>query len=283
MSIAFHESVSKPSPKEEAIRYFHEECEQYTERYVVPAGWDVLVERHRALLDIVGASGLAPGSGIIDLGCGPGFLTRDLARMGYTGIGLDGAPAMVEYCRKQADESGIADRWRYLVGDVEAVPAASASFDAVISSGVIEYLPGDEQLIREAARLLAPGGRLFLCVTNQYGYTVSLYSLWHRAKKLPGTLSLTSFLRRRLVGGNHGAMNFSRLPRKQRPDRIRGLLAAHGFELQTDRYLQFTLLPAPFCALLAKLKLGFEEKLQALDRTPLRVVGSCYIVSARKK
>lgn len=283
MSVAFHEPVSKRSPKEEAIRYFHEECEQYTERYAVPAGWDVLLERHRAILDMVGASGLAPGSRIIDLGCGPGFLTRDLARLGFIGMGLDGAPAMVEYCRKRADASSIADRWRYLVGDVEAVPAASASFDAVISSGVIEYLPGDEQLIREAARLLKPGGSLFLCVTNRYGYTVSLYSIWHRAKKLPGMAKLTSFLRRQLVGGSHGAMNFSRLPRKQRPGRIRGLLAKQGFELQADRYVQFTLLPAPFCAVLAKLKLGFEEKLQALDRTPLRVAGSCYIVCARKK
>lgn len=283
MTITFKDASLPPSLKKEAIRYFHQECEQYTERYSVPAGWDVLSERHHAILDMVAGAHLAPGSSIIDLGCGPGFLSRDLAQRGYCGVGLDGAPAMVEYCRQQAEAKGISGTWTYMVGDVETVPLNSSSFDAVISSGVIEYLPTDEQLIREAWRLLKPGGRFFLCVTNRYGYTVSLYALWYRVKKLPGMVNITSWLRRRLVGGSHGAMNFAFLPRKQRPSQIRALLARAGFELKADRYVQFTLLPAPFCAVLAKLKLGFEPQLQVLDGTPLRRFGSCYIVCAVKK
>jgi ubiquinone/menaquinone biosynthesis C-methylase UbiE len=268
--------------KSEAVQYFHDKADQYCERYSVRTSGDVLWDRHRAILRMVDKSDLSVGSSVIDLGCGPGFLSVELARKGYRGVGLDGAAAMVERCRRQAAGEGIADLWQYEVGDVEAIPFEDARFDAAICAGVIEYLPSDQRLISEAARVLRPGGRFILCVTNKYGYTVSLYSLLHIIKKVPGVVSAGSLLRRLLVGGKHGAMNFGFLPRKQRPSEIRELLIEHGFQIEEDRYLQFTLLPAPFCAMLSRVKLGFEEKLDAMDRTPLRIIGSCYIVRARK-
>ena len=268
--------------KEQAVGYFHRQSEQYAERYSVLARGDMLWDRHQAILEMVRRAALPAGSSIIDLGCGPGLLSLDLARLGYRGIGLDGASAMVERSRSQAQASGMSGLWQYRVGDVEDVPLPSRSFDAAISAGVIEYLPDDYALVREAARLVKPGGRFILCVTNKYGYTVSLYPLFHLLKKVPGMVALASAIRRLLVGGKGGAMDFGFLPRKQRPAEIRRILRQHGFEIEQDRYLQFTLLPAPFCALLSRLKLGFEANLNALDRTPLRVLGSCYILSCRK-
>ncbi len=268
--------------KEEAISYFHLQSDQYAERYSVLARGDMLWDRHHAILDMLRSAGLPAGSNIVDLGCGPGLLSLDLARLGYRGVGLDGAAAMVQRSQAQAQAAGIAELWRYQVGDVEAVPLPSASFDAVISAGVIEYLPDDQGLVREAARLIKPGGRFILCVTNKYGYTVSLYPLLHRAKKIPGMVRMASAIRRLLVGGKGGAMDFGFLPRKQRPAQIRRILAENGFQLEDDRYLQFTLLPSPFCAFLSKLKLGFDANLNTLDRTWLRGLGSCYILSCRK-
>jgi 2-polyprenyl-3-methyl-5-hydroxy-6-metoxy-1,4-benzoquinol methylase len=268
--------------KEQAVGYFHRQSGQYAERYSVLARGDMLWDRHHAILGLLRAADLPAGSSIIDLGCGPGLLSLDLARLGYRGTGLDGAPAMVEHSRSQAEAAGVAALWQYRVGDVEDVPLPARSFDAAISAGVIEYLPDDYGLVREAARLLKPGGRFILCVTNQYGYTVSLYPVLHWLKKIPGMVSLASAIRRLLVGGKGGAMDFGFLPRKQRPAEIRKILRQHGFEIQHDRYLQFTLVPAPFCALLSRLRLGFEADLNALDRTPLRIFGSCYILSCRK-
>lgn len=269
--------------KEQAISYFHLQSDQYAERYSVLARGDMLWDRHHAILEMVRAAALPPASNIVDLACGPGLLSLDLARRGYRGVGVDGAAAMVSRSQAQAQAAGIADLWRYQVGDVEAVPLPSAAFDAAISAGVIEYLPRDERLIREAARLLKPGGRFILCVTNKYGYTVSLYPLLHLAKKIPGMVRLASAVRRLLVGGQGGAMDFGFLPRKQRPAQIRRILRQYGFQIENDRYLQFTLLPSPFCALLSKLKLGFEANLNALDHTWLRGLGSCYILSCRKE
>jgi 2-polyprenyl-3-methyl-5-hydroxy-6-metoxy-1,4-benzoquinol methylase len=268
--------------KEDAIRYFHHQADQYAERYVVPATGDVLWGRHRALLQMLHNTGLPAGSKIIDLGCGPGLLSLDLARQGYCGVGLDAAAAMVRRCRLQAGAAGIAHFWQYGVGDIEAIPFKAGLFDAAICAGAIEYLPNDERFVSEVARVLKPSGRFLLCVTNKFGYTVSLYSLLYALKKLPGTIAAASFLRRHLVGGTHGAMDFGFLPRKHRPGEIRKLLAQNGFRVEEDRYLQFTLLPSPFSALLSKLNLGLDEKLDGLNRTPLRVIGSCYILSSRK-
>ena len=269
--------------KESATKHFHDKSSLYTERYWVPASGDVLRPRHRALVQIVKALGLPPASRILDLGCGPGLLSLDLAKQGYRGVGLDAAPAMIQRCILRAAGEGHLGSWHYQLGDVEALPFRNESFDAAICAGVIEYLPTDENLLREAARVLKPGAPLVLCVTNKYGYTVSLSRVLYRIKNLPGARRMASALRKIAVGGNYGAMEFAFLPRKHRPGAVRDSMTQHGFRIDQDRYLQFTLLPAPFCTLLSRLKLTIDEKLDLLDRTPLRIIGSCYVVCARRE
>ena len=269
--------------KESAIKHFHDKSRLYTERYRVKASGDVLQPRHRALLQMVKTLGLPQASRILDLGCGPGLLSLDLAKQGYRGVGLDAAPAMIERCTLRAADEGFLGLWHYQLGDVEALPFRNESFDAAICAGVIEYLPTDENLLREAARVLKRGARLVLCVTNQYGYTVSLSRVLYRIKSLPGVRRLASTLRKLAVGGNYGAMEFTFLPRKHRPGAVRDSMTKYGFTIDQDQYLQFTLLPAPFCTLLSRLKFTFDEKLDVLDRTPLRVIGSCYVVCARRE
>ena len=266
--------------KESALQFFQTKSDLYVERYSVQAGGDVLWVRHRAILELVTEMNLPHGSRILDLGCGPGLLSFDLARRGYGGIGLDAAPAMIQRCRLGAVAEGISDLWQYQVGDVEALPFQDASFDVAICAGVIEYLPSDENLMREAARVLKSSGRFILCVTNKYGYTVSLSGILHCIERIPGVTKLESMLRRIVVGGKHGAMGFTFRPRKHGPGEVREEMAKHGFKAEKERYAQFTLLPAPFCALTTRLNLNIDEKLAALDRSPLRVFGSCYLVRA---
>jgi hypothetical protein len=72
-----------PSPlKEGALRYFHAKSELYAKRYWIPASGDVLTERDRALLQMVKEWQLPASCRIADLGCGPGFLSFDLAKAG---------------------------------------------------------------------------------------------------------------------------------------------------------------------------------------------------------
>jgi SAM-dependent methyltransferase len=225
---------------------------------------------------------LPRGSRILDLGCGPGFLSFDLAGRGFCGVGLDSAPAMIQHCKAQAVAQGASGLWHYHVGDVELLPFRDESFDAAICAGVVEYLPNEEILLREAARVLKPGGRFIISYTNKYGYTMSLFSLFLWFERMPGARKALSRIRRVLVGGKHDAHAFDFRPRKHPPSVAREAVTHVGFQILSDRYALFTLLPAPFCALASRLKLKFDDRLAALDHTPLRIFGSCYLLACLK-
>jgi ubiquinone/menaquinone biosynthesis C-methylase UbiE len=290
MMIQTNEKMTNGSPplqqshgnlKEYAIAYYRSKSTVYNERYSIKATGDLLWVRHNAILEIVRGWHLSRGSRLLDLGCGPGLLTRDLARMGFCGVGLDASPAMIEHSTRQATAEGNSNPWTYQLGDVEALPFPDESFDAAVCAGVIDYLPTDDKLLAEVARILKPGGRFLLCFTNKFGYTVSLSTPIYWLKRIPGITYLASRLRSMLVGGNQGAMEFDFVPRKHRPAAARNSMARHGFRVETDKYVHFSLFPAPFCTMTSKLNLGIDEKLNALDRTPLRNIGSCYILSTR--
>ena len=268
--------------KNKAVAYFRANSEQYAERYSVPAQGDVLRQRHEAILDLVVRLGLPSRSRLLDLGCGPGLLSFDLARRGYRGFGLDSAPGMIQLAKTQACDQGLSGLWQYQVADVEKLPLQEESFDGAICAGVIDYLPTDDNLLREAHRVLKPRGVLILAVTNKYGYTVSLSSVADCIKRSPSLMRLASEVRQKVIGGKYGAMSFDFVPRKHRPAAIRKSLARHGFEMAADRYLQFTALPAPFCAMFSRFSATRNGQMEMLERTPLRVFGSCYLVAARR-
>jgi ubiquinone/menaquinone biosynthesis C-methylase UbiE len=275
----------KPKPvglKQRAVEYFRVNAEQYAERYTIAAHGDVLWQRHQAIVGLVAGLGLRSGSRLLDLGCGPGRLSLDLASQGYRGVGVDAAAAMIGRAKIEAATRGISELWQYQVADVEKLPLRDGSFDCAICAGVVDYLPTDDKLLQEAHRVLRPGGVFILAVTNKYGYTVSLSSLADRIKRWPLLVHLASAVRHRVIGGRHGVMSFDFAPRKHRPSDVRVAMASHDFRIEADKYLLFTVLPAPFCTLFSRLALFGKGTMNALDRTPLRVLGSCYLIVVRK-
>ncbi len=101
-----------------------------------------------------------PGGRGLDLGCGDGLLTRIILE--HTGprdlVGVDPDPAEVE----QARALGIYSALHASGGD--AVPEPDGSFDWILSNSVLEHIPDLDPVLREAGRLLAPGGRLIFTV-----------------------------------------------------------------------------------------------------------------------
>jgi ubiquinone/menaquinone biosynthesis C-methylase UbiE len=261
--------------------YFDEKAEEYTDRHYFETKGGVLWARHRAILQMISEAKLPAGANVLEVGCGPGLLSVELAALGYRGVGLDVAPAMIERCKRQASELAI-HSWDYTLGDAEALAVPSNSFDLVVAAGVIEYLPTDERMLREVWRVLKPDGLLMLNVTNRYGYTACLTPLLNRIKQSAGVSKAMSSVRRFVVGGKYGAITVNFAPRKHGPRAFRNTLQRNGFHIETDQYLQFTLLPAPFCTLTERLTKKLEDRLDVLDRTVARGLGSCYLVSARK-
>jgi ubiquinone/menaquinone biosynthesis C-methylase UbiE len=94
----------------------------------------------------------------LDIGCGTGFLSLELATRGHRVTGLDFAPAMLEKARAKAAERGMPIRFEE--ADAEALPFPSASFDLSVSRHLLWTLPHPEAALDEWVRVLRPGGRL---------------------------------------------------------------------------------------------------------------------------
>ncbi|MGE0542227.1 MAG: class I SAM-dependent methyltransferase [Dehalococcoidia bacterium] len=92
---------------------------------------------------------------ILDLGCGTGGVLQHLGTFGDA-IGLDPAPEAAKYCGRR--------QLPMVIGSGMELPFADASFDAVLALDVIEHVPDDVALLREARRILRPGGVLLVTV-----------------------------------------------------------------------------------------------------------------------
>jgi arsenite methyltransferase len=105
---------------------------------------------------------LAPGERVLDVGSGAGTDSLVAAQMvGVEGrvTGIDMTPEMVAKARASAAEMAAANV-EFLESEAETLPFADASFDAVISNGVIDLIPDQDAVFAELFRVLRPGGRL---------------------------------------------------------------------------------------------------------------------------
>jgi ubiquinone/menaquinone biosynthesis C-methylase UbiE len=103
---------------------------------------------------------LRPGLSLLDVGCGPGTITVDLARRVAPGgcTGIDRAGDIIEQARSHAAAQGVAVELS--AADVYGLPFADASFDVVHAHQVLQHLTEPVRALRELRRVLKPGGVL---------------------------------------------------------------------------------------------------------------------------
>ena len=130
---------------------------------------------------------------ILDLGCGPGDLTRRVAERypDASVLGLDLSAAMLAQARQEASPHPRATACAWVCADAQALPLADASLDLAISNLAIQWCPDLEQVLAELHRVLAPGGRAVLN-TLLPGTLAEIGQVWRQPGKASGVLDFAS-------------------------------------------------------------------------------------------
>jgi ubiquinone/menaquinone biosynthesis C-methylase UbiE len=164
--------------------------------------------RQAAVLTYIDAIDLQRDARVLEIGCGAGHLTMQLAERELRVAAVDASPAMVELTAARASDAGFEQQVNVAVADVHRLPFESGEFEAVVAVGVLPWLHSPADAVREMARVLADDGQLVLTADNGARLTsftdprellarTPLRRIYHAVRKRPGVaMSRLDFPRR---------------------------------------------------------------------------------------
>ena len=118
--------------------------------------------------DFISTRSTLRGARALDVGCGGGLLAESLAGAGAHVTAIDLAPGMIEVARLHALEAALSIDYRLVDVDTIASDAAClASFDVIACMETLEHMPDPASCVATMARLLRPGGQLFVSTIHR--------------------------------------------------------------------------------------------------------------------
>jgi len=191
------------------------------------------------------------GMHLLDLGCGNGSYTGELARRACWVCGLDIQMSNLQQVRTPLP---------LVQGVGERLPFASESFDGITMIEVLEHTASDSEVLKECLRVLKPGGHLILFVPNKL-YPFESHPCHVGNLRIGRNIPLVSWLPSCL----HRRVSSARIYTRRRITRMAKTV---GFRVQRIGYILPPLdtFPLPF-------KATYRRVSRSLERTPLRVFG----------
>lgn len=137
------------------------------------------------------------GSKLVDIGCGGGILSEEMARRGATVTAIDMAQAPLAVAKQHAAEQGLAIE--YLASTAESLAQERAGqYDIVTCLEMLEHVPDAASVVRACASLCKPGGHVFFATINRNpkAYLFAIIGAEHLLKLLPaGTHEYEKFIK----------------------------------------------------------------------------------------
>jgi SAM-dependent methyltransferase len=232
---------------------------------------------------LIGAAGLQPGDRVLDVGCGPGALTRELVALLAADqvAAVDPSAPFAKACAERLP--GV----RVEVGAAESLPFADAEFDAALAQLVVNFMSDAAAGVREMRRVTRPGGVVAAAVWDYAGEMTILRGFWDAAVALdPAAAALDEgrsmpFCRPDALGELWTAAGCDDV-------RVAPVVVSAGYDGFHDLWEPLELGVAPSGAYTASLrddrraalKSAFRERLGAADG-PFRLTARAWVVTGR--
>ena len=148
---------------DQAARYFADHAAQWDRLRSLHVAEDVV---ETAIREVVGER---PLHAVLDLGTGTGRMLELVGPLADRGVGIDQSPAMLNLARTRLERAGLR-HVQLRQGDLYALPVERDGYDLVILHQVLHYLDDPVRALREASRVLRPGGRLLVIDFAPHGH-----------------------------------------------------------------------------------------------------------------
>lgn len=147
--------------------YFDQLAGKFGKEYVPGRSWKSLAEGFLQCLEL---------GVVVDLGAGEGTLAQFLAPQAQEVIAVDNSEKMVEYGSQLIAKNGL-QNVRYLLGEIEDIPLSDETVDLAVFSQALHHARRPLRALKEAARILKPGGRVLVLdlVQHQFEQARELY------------------------------------------------------------------------------------------------------------
>lgn len=235
-----------------------------------------LFEYHRSakVIASLARAGVAVRGRVLDAGCGGGGMPLSFAEEASLAVGIDPAPRFQQAGVRLGRERGLRNL-SFAQADGLFLPFADGTFDLVLSHAVIEHVPDAPRYLRECARVLAPGGHMFLSTAPYLSFAgahlprlkvqLPLHLMVGRraafatfrflARHAPWTLKEPANENSFIKAARRGEIKGDDLLEKVRVRRLRGQIAAAGLRVvREDLHVTATVrrMPAPVAAWLRR-------------------------------